>query len=196
MHFPMGSVLGVFISLSNLGTRPLRISKVSALITHDEGSALDLTCNLVFLRPEDRVGVTFLPVYLKPGETWGGHFTNFSNRSRENWKQARQNEDLLQKDVNTFFLTDQEKAARKAVEERQRALFLKTLYWQPGHYNIVFTAEIDGIKQPITANYIFGLLDSDIDEIKQATELIGQQGPIIKNWPSVTMTETKGRKGK
>lgn len=192
MHFPAGSVLGVFLSLANVGTRPLRVTRIIGRISVDEAPPAEIRCSVFFNRPEDIFSVTFLPVYLRPGESWGGYFTNFNHRVREYWTQARQNEEQIKAHPAPEFGPVLPDDPRAQAIENQRQLFYRTLSWRPGHYRITFVAEIDRLKIPVEATYMFVLHESEIEELRNAVSMVGGE-PSIRNWPAVTMVQTQNK---
>lgn len=186
MHFPAGSVLGVFLSLSNIGPRPLRVNSIVVRLTRDGAQTIVAPCAAVFPKHDNPIAVTFLPVFLRPEETWGGFFVNFASRTRDHEKKARQLAETLSAHPASFLTPDPDGIRSKAITDL-KALFAETLTWAAGNYTAVFSAHVDGVLKPFNLKFSFFLHESEVDEINKRSADIRVERDTQPLWPTSHM---------
>jgi len=158
---------------------------------------VETTCLAFFKNPESQASASFLPVYLKPGEIWGGYYTNFTKRVVEHWKQARQNEAVIKAnpDIPYPYVPKDEEAeaslaARRDAIRKQKVLFANTLAWRAGLYEVTYEAHVQGLSKPTALTYSFMLHESEVGEILNAENLIGKTSPT-HIWPEALLAEKR-----
>ncbi|MFY3308106.1 hypothetical protein [Achromobacter ruhlandii] len=186
MHFPAGSVLGVFLSLSNTGTRPLRVSSIVVRVSKEGGEPVEAKCVAVFPKHDNPFAVTFLPVFLRPDETWGGFFVNFTKRTRDNEKKTRQLFELLA--TNPADPDDDRlEGVRAKIIGELKAAYAETLSWSAGDYTATFLAHVDGRSRPFELKFGFFLHESEVDEIRKHADDLGSSRESMISWPTSQM---------
>ncbi|MGE8619980.1 MAG: hypothetical protein ACN6O0_19345 [Achromobacter spanius] len=186
MHFPAGSVLGVFLSLSNTGPRPLRVSSVVATLIRDGGPTIVAPCAALFPKHDVPFAVAFLPVFLKPEETWGGFFVNFAKRKRDDQKRTRQLYETLNSHPDNVENSAYDSIRSKTIRDL-KAVYGETLTWAAGNYTVEFAAHVDGHATPFKLKFSFFLHESEVEEIKRHADDIGINREAMPSWPTSPM---------
>lgn len=161
----------VVVSIRNTGGRELRIRGLTLDVSRDGKPLTILPAQNYFETPSSQSSVLFVPLSLKPGETWAHNvvFLNWFDRLTE--KKFRENLSALDADIRNKLATRPKEDENAVVADRILVqpffdMFEKLFVWLPGEY--VFELKVNA--EPSSASYIkkyrFTLYESDTSDLR------------------------------
>lgn len=165
----------LYLSLSNVGGRSVRVKKVVIEVTRHGQATCTLRCQAYFATAASTDTVMFLPFNLPAGDEWGHRVNAFEalvakddgdlfrlrralrvdigNKVRQRDKQDPASTDLV--------------VADESVLTPIMDLFQSKFVWLPGEYELLVKVETKEAKADARANYRFTLYDPESKELRQ-----------------------------
>lgn len=162
----------VVVSIRNTGGRELRVRSLSLDVLRDGKPLGVLPAQNYFETPSSQSSVLFVPLSLKPGETWAHSvlFLNFFDRLTE--KQFRENVSALKSDIRDKLRARAEDdknlvLANAVLVEPFQRLFETLFVWQPGEYVCELKVNAEPGSASYSKKYRFTLYESDTSDLRQ-----------------------------
>lgn len=180
MHSTSGPVLGLSVSILNDGSKDVRVHELVAKISRDGGPTVEAECEGYFLQPGPLQPMHgWIPFHLKPGESWGGYFCNFSDRDLDNVAADRAAQQALSD------TPPNDTKSRTDIIRRRRAMYTATLPWKRGEYRVTIEARIEEKSKPSFREVKFVLHESEVGQIQNAVKYSGDTFMPVVHWPMV-----------
>lgn len=162
----------VVVSIRNTGGRELRVRGLSLDVMRDGKPLAVLPAQNYFETPSSSSSILFVPLSLKPGETWAHSvlFLNVFDRLTE--KQFRENLSALESDIRYKLRArakDDENLvlANNALVEPFHRMFERLFVWLPGEYVCVLKVNAEPGSASYIKKYRFTLYESDTADLRQ-----------------------------
>ena len=174
----------VVVSIRNTGGRELRARSLSLDVLRDGKPLGVLPAQNYFETPSSQSSVLFVPLSLKPGETWAHSvlFLNFFDRLTE--KQFRENVSALKSDIRDKLRARAEDdrnliLANAALVEPFQRLFETLFVWQPGEYVCELKVNAEPGSASYSKKYRFTLYESDTSDLRQHCDDYKHGGGLV-----------------
>ena len=174
-HKVGNSNANVVVSVLNTGGRELRIRNLSLDVTRDGRPLIVLPAQNYFETPSSQSSVLFVPLTLKPGETWAHNvvFLNLFVQAME--KQFRESLSKLSLGIRSKLSVRPDDDKNAVIAEHVFVqpfydMFEKLFVWLPGEYVFELTVKAEPGSASYSKKYRFTLFESDTLDLRKHCE--------------------------
>ncbi len=166
----------LYVSLRNVGRRPVRVSRITLTFSHASGNSFTVPSQQHFVALADAKPVLLVPTTLISGEEWGHVVVFFTPLSQQEERHVAGLRAALRRDLFTKInarerIAPEDKSDLEADPvhvEPLLALFRQHFPWLVGEFNLVVRVESDG--PDLSQRYRFTVFEAEEQELRSYTE--------------------------